>query len=145
MRVLKSGTMGYSPHIIRRFVGSTLKRRTRSQERKEMIKNERAGFPSPALTPHKNCSHPTAALVSCQSPVLGTRSRAASYFLQRLRCITELGQADVHLLHHREIKPAHLALGFLFVVEHAAACEASTGPAEHHYRQLRRVVVAGEH
>src|ERR1051326_8154618 len=74
-----------------------------------------------------------------------SRSAGRLDLLQSLRRVAKLWQAHVHLVHHREVEPAHLTLGLVLVVEHAAAFDASTGASEQHNRQLSCVVIARQH
>src|SRR5436190_16452928 len=52
---------------------------------------------------------------------------------------------EAHLVHQREIQPAHLAVRFAGIIEHSSALDASASAAEHHHWKLRGGVIAGRH
>ncbi len=53
----------------------------------------------------------------------------ASHFRQSLGRVAERIESHVHLVHHREIQPAHLPVGLVVVIQHSAAADlaAATG------------------
>ena len=70
---------------------------------------------------------------------------ASSYLAQRLAGVAEAAWADVGLVHHGEVEPAHLAVGLVAVVEDAASLNAAAAPADEDHGELRGVVLAGAH
>src|ERR671921_409315 len=67
----------------------------------------------------------------------------ASELRQLLVRIAEPVEVQVHLVHHGEIESAHLAAGFVPVVEDAAPLDPAPPAAEQDHGKLRRVVAAG--
>ena len=52
---------------------------------------------------------------------------------------------DAHLVHHAEIETAHLAVGFVEIIQIPSAGYTSPGTAEHHHWKLCRIMMSGEH
>ncbi|MFM1941925.1 MAG: hypothetical protein RI897_907 [Verrucomicrobiota bacterium] len=65
--------------------------------------------------------------------------------VQRLRCITERGEMEIHLVHHGEEEPAHLPLRLVLVVENTAALDPAASTSEEQDGQSGRVVTASQH
>src|SRR5712671_585681 len=71
--------------------------------------------------------------------------RPPLHFAEWLRCIAEAVEVDIHLVHEREVEPAHLAIRFAGIVEDATALDATTAAPEDDHWELVVVVIAGEH
>ena len=66
----------------------------------------------------------------------GPRSSPVLHLRERLRGVAEAAGADAHSRHQREVEAAHLAVGFVAVVEDAAGLDAPAAAAEEDDRQL---------
>ena len=59
--------------------------------------------------------------------------------------VTETRQVHLHLVHHGQVEQAHLAFGFLLVIENPAAFDPPPRAAEQYDWELCGIVVSCEH